>query len=441
MAAIAKVLLAMGTVVSGSDLAAGEATKELEQCGARVYIGHRAEQIGPAEVVVVSTAIGPDNPEVLAARAAGIPVLHRSEMLAEIMHAKKGLAVAGAHGKTTITSMLAFVLHHCGLDPTFVIGGVVPGLGGARYGRGELVIAEADESDRSFLRYRPHIAVVSSIESDHLEHYDGTFAKMVEAFGQFLHNVPVEGGLAILNAGDPHLQVIGRELACRVIWYGRPAHADYRALEIEAHDHRTSFLVSERGHLLGRFSLCIPGEHNVENALTVVAVARELGLEMDELAVHLAAFPGAKRRFEILADGEVLVVDDYAHHPSEIKATIAAARKGYPGRRLVAVFQPHRYTRTHFLFTELAGSFSAADLVVLTEVYAPPPDQWIPGAEGAALAAAAGRESGRPVHFVPERAELPGFLWRMLKPGDVVLFMGAGDITLAAKELAEQMRA
>lgn len=442
MAAIARVLLEMGTQVSGSDLVASEATEVLSALGARVYIGHRSDHVADADVVVFSTAIGPDNPELAAARAAGIPMLHRSDMLAEIMNVRRGIAVAGAHGKTTITSMLAWVLHQSNREPTFVIGGELPGLGGARYGMGQEVVAEADESDGSFLRYRPDIAIVTSVEADHLEHYGGSLSRLVHTFRQFLGNVHTEG-LAVLCADDPWLPEIGKDLTCRVLWYGAKPHSDYQVSHIRHNGSCTFYEVTERGRSLGEFSLMTPGRHNVLNSLAAIAVCRNLGLEPVEISSHLATFPGARRRFEVVAErAGVMIVDDYAHHPSEIRASLRAARTGWPDRRLLAVFQPHRYTRTHYLMNDFAQAFNDAHCVVITEVYSPPPEQPIAGVTGDRLAELIRQHIPHvPVSFVPERADLTEHLAGLVRPGDIVLTMGAGDIWRTARELAFRLEA
>lgn len=439
MAAIAKVLLEMGCQVSGSDLASTDVTKGLAALGAQVAEGHCSENVkGDTDVCVVSTAIKPDNPEVLAARAAGIPVWHRSQMLAEIMNSRVGIAVAGAHGKTTITSMLAWVLHWAGQQPTFLIGGEVAGLGGARYGVGRAVVAEADESDRSFLRYTPHYAIVTSIEADHLEHYEGSFSLLVDTFAQFLGNI-VPGGVAVLCSEDQHLRKIGPFVQQRIIWYGATPDCAYQCRNVRSEGYSTVFDVWEHGRLLGEFRLAIPGRHNVLNSLSVIAVCRELGLAPAEIAPHLATFKGARRRFEVIAEKRgILIVDDYAHHPSEIRATIQAAKTGWPDRRVVAVFQPHRYTRTHYLLDDFAKCFGAADHLVLTEVYAPPPDEPIPGASGSRLAELTRQSLPElPVDFVPARAALAPHLAKLCGPGDIVLTMGAGDIWRTTRELSD----
>lgn len=442
MAAIAHILLEMGVHVSGSDLQESAVTRQLVADGAQVYIGHRAEQIGAAEVVVVSTAITPDNPEVLAAQSVGISIRHRSQMLAEIMEMRYGIAIAGAHGKTTTTSMLAWVLHHAGRKPTYVIGGEVSGLGGAHYGTGPEVVAEADESDRSFLRYHPDLAVVTSIEPDHLEYYHGDFSYLIDTFAQFLSNISPQG-IAVLCRDDQNVYQIGKQLDRQVIWYGATEGSHYLYRHVRAEGFRTVFEVIEQSQVLGEFSLSIPGQHNILNSLAVIAICRALGMEVAAIQPHLASFKGARRRFEVIADvGEVLIIDDYAHHPSEIRATIAGARKGWPNRRVIAVFQPHRYTRTHYLMDDFARCFSDAHHVVLTAVYSPPPDEYIPGAAGEELAVLTQQQSPHvKVDYVPIRQDVAAHVKQLCLPGDIILTMGAGDIWHTSRELASLLGA
>jgi UDP-N-acetylmuramate--alanine ligase len=298
-------------------------------------------------------------------------------------------------------------------------------------------VAEADESDRSFLRYHPQFAVVTNVEADHLEHYEGSFELLVATFGQFLSQIK-PNGVAVLCKDDPHLRAIGPTLASRVVWYGTDPTSDYHYTNARPDGFSTVYNVIERGHSLGEFRLAIPGKHNVLNSLSVIAIGRELGLTPEQLYPHLATFKGARRRFEVVAElNGVLVVDDYAHHPSEIQATLKAVRTGWPERRLVAVFQPHRYTRTHYLMDQFAGSFGDADHVVLTEVYSPPPDEPIPGASGARLAELTRLAApGTPVDFVPEREAVAAHLAEICRSGDIVITMGAGDIWRTGRELA-----
>jgi UDP-N-acetylmuramate--alanine ligase len=441
MSPIAKVLLEMGHRVSGSDLKGSPTTLNLEARGARIQIGHRPENVGRADLVVVSTAIAEDNPELLAARQRGIPVVHRSDMLAALLNERHGIAVAGAHGKTTVTSMIALVLERAGLDPTVVIGGELNDIGGsAKYGRGDYLVAEADESDRSFLRYRPRIAVVTTIEADHLEYYDGTLAKMVASFEEFLRNT-LPGGLAVLGIDDPRVSAIGARRTGRQTTYALEAPADYTADNLALADGGSAFDVHHRGSRLGRMSLVVPGRHNVANALAALAVAAEVGILFETAREHLANFHGAKRRFQFIGEeGGVTVVDDYAHHPTEIRATLRAAREGWPDRRLVAVFQPHRYTRTHFLMEEFGKAFGWADAVVVGRIYSPPPEKPIPGVTAERLARLIEAARGRPVALIEDNRDIVNYLARTVQPGDMVITMGAGDIWMVAEELVARLR-
>lgn len=441
MSPIAKVLLEMGHRVSGSDLKGSSTTLNLEALGARIELGHRPENVRGADLVVVSTAIAETNPELQAARDQNIPVVHRSDMLAALMNERCGIAVAGAHGKTTVTSMIALVLERAGLDPTVVIGGELNDIGGsAKYGRGAYLVAEADESDRSFLRYRPKIAVVTTIEADHLEYYDGTLAKMVATFEEFLHSLPPEG-LAVLGVDDPRVRELRARLPRRAVTYALQVEADYSAQNIRLAERGSEFEVRHRGALLGRVSLVVPGRHNVANALATLAVAAEVGIPFETVRQHLASFHGAKRRFQFIGEERgVMVVDDYAHHPTEIQATLRAAREGWPHRRIVAVFQPHRYTRTHFLMEEFGKAFTCADAVVLARIYSPPPDKPIPGVTAERLARLIEANEGRPVALIEDNRDIVNYLARVVKPGDMVITMGAGDVWMVAEELVSRLR-
>lgn len=441
MSPIAKVLLEMGHHVSGSDLKGSSTTLNLEALGARVHLGHRAENVEGAELVVVSTAITENNPELLAARERGIPVVHRSDMLGALMKERYGIAVAGAHGKTTVTSMIALVLERAGLDPTVVIGGELNDIGGsAKYGRGAYLVAEADESDRSFLRYRPKVAVVTTIEADHLEYYDGTLAKMVATFAEFLEHLPPEG-LAVLGVDDPRVRDLKEHLLRRTTTYALQGEADYTARGITLAERGSTFDVHHRGVRLGSMNLVVPGRHNVANALATLGVAAELGIPFETVREHLAGFHGAKRRFQFIGEeGGVTVVDDYAHHPTEIQATLRAAREGWPDRRIVAVFQPHRYTRTHFLMEEFGKAFGYADAVVLGRIYSPPPDKPIPGVTAERLARLIEANDGRPVALIEDNRDIINYLARTVQPGDMVITMGAGDVWMVAEELVARLR-
>lgn len=441
MSPIAKVLLEMGHRVSGSDLKGSSTTQNLEALGARIAIGHRAENVREAEVVVVSTAISETNPELAAARERGIQVVHRSDMLAALLNERYGIAVAGAHGKTTVTSMIALVLERAGLDPTVVIGGELNDIGGsAKYGRGPYLVAEADESDRSFLRYRPRVAVVTTIEADHLEYYEGTLTKLVATFEDFLGNLTPDG-VAVLGVDDPRVGELRQRLDRRVVTYALQTPADYSARHIQLAERGSSFEVCHRGAPLGRLSLTVPGRHNVANALATLAVAAEVGIPFEAVAEHLEAFHGAKRRFQFIGEeGGVTVVDDYAHHPTEIQATLRAAREGWPSRRIVAVFQPHRYTRTHFLMEEFGKAFNYADSVVLARIYSPPPDKPIPGVTAERLARLIEANERKPVALIEDNRDIVNYLARTCRPGDMVITMGAGDVWMVAEELVSRLR-
>ncbi len=437
MSGIAEVLHNLGFRVSGSDLGEGAAVRRLRAQGITVAVGHRPEQVADADVVVVSSAVTADNPEVQAARAARIPVVPRAEMLAELMRFRYGIAVAGTHGKTTTTSLVASVLAEGGLDPTFVIGGRLNSAGAhARLGAGPYLVAEADESDASFLHLQPMLAVVTNIDADHMETYGGDFDRLRATFLDFLHHLPFYG-LAVVCLDDPVIRKLLPEIARPVRTYGFHPEADLRAEDWRQSGLESCFTLVEGDQ---RHSLCVrlPGRHNVQNALAAVAVARELGLGMEAVDRALREFQGIGRRFqtwgEITLGGQrVLLVDDYAHHPRELAATLAAARAGWPDRRLVAVFQPHRYTRTRDLFEDFTAVLEEADAVVLSEVY-PAGEAPIAGADGRALARAL-RLRGRlePV-FAESVDELPGLLERVVREGDLVLTLGAGDIgTLPAR--------
>src|SRR6188508_3283991 len=422
MSGIAEVLLTLGYKVSGSDLQASDTTRRLEELGGRIFIGHLATHIGEAQVVVISSAVSSQNPEVLAAKAKQIPVIPRAEMLAELMRLKFGVAIAGAHGKTTTTSMVANILAQGGLDPTMVIGGKVNALGShARLGRGELLVAEADESDGSFLRLSPTIVAVTNLDREHLDHY-GSMERICESFLEFINKVPFYG-LAVLCADDERLRALFPKIVKRYYTYGLSetdgVALDFRATEIVAKQGGSEFRAFFRTRNLGPFRLSVPGIHNVSKAL--------------------AAFTGVERRFHLRGEtNDIMVVDDYGHHPTEIKATLAAAKQGWPDRRLVVLFQPHRYTRTRDLLEEFSHAFRQADHLFLTEIYAAsePP---IPGVSGAKLAEAI-RGAGHPsVTFVEQKDRLVEVVFPQLKPGDLVLTLGAGDIWKAGPALLAKL--
>lgn len=437
MSGIAEVLLAHGFEVSGSDQRDGETTKRLASQGARIVIGHRSENLQQVDVVVFSSAIPRDNPELVEARERGVPVIPRAEMLAELMRLKDGIAIAGSHGKTTTTSLVATVLRAAKLDPTVIIGGKLNQLGSsAARGQGDLLVAEADESDGSFLHLTPTIATITNIDAEHLDHYPDHEA-IKDAFVAFANRVPFYG-LVIACLDHPHVQSILPRIDKRVATYGLSAQADYRAQRPEMIGLSTRFEVLRRGEPMGTFEVRMPGIHNVLNALAVIAVADEVGVDPAVVREALRTFEGVQRRFTVLGEvNGITVVDDYAHHPAEVQATLEAARRAY-NRRVVVAFQPHRYTRTHHLFADLVRAFNAADVVLLTDVYSAG-EAPIEGADSAHLVHAMRQHGHRDVHHVPERADLVAALTGKLLPGDVVVTMGAGSITQTGPELLQAL--
>jgi len=439
MSGIAEVLLSLGYVISGSDAKASESTRRLEVLGAKCFVGHTHGNVTGADVVVFSSAVHADNPELIEARTLGIPVIRRAEMLAELMRLKQGIAIAGSHGKTTTTSLVATVLQHARLDPTVVIGGKLNALGtNARAGQGELLVAEADESDGSFLKLSPVIAVVTNIDPEHLDHYK-THEAIKNAFVDFVERIPFYG-LAVLCLDHPHVQEIIPRIDRRVVTYGTSAQADYRADNIALKGPMTEFDLVRRGDRVGHFAVRLTGRHNVLNTLAVIAIADELEVPIETTREALASFGGVQRRFTIVdeVDG-ITLVDDYGHHPAEIEATLEAAYAGF-GRRLVVAFQPHRYTRTRDLFDAFIRAFNRADVLVMTEVYAAG-EARIEGASGERLADAIRKHGHHRVTFEADKSKLPETLERIVKRGDMVIALGAGDVNQSLKGLAERLRA
>ncbi|MGE0029523.1 MAG: UDP-N-acetylmuramate--L-alanine ligase [Steroidobacteraceae bacterium] len=439
MGGIAEVLVNLGYKVQGSDLRANAVTARLAKMGVKIFIGHAAGQVAGADVVVVSTAVAAGNPELVAAQDARIPVVRRAEMLAELMRFRQGIAVAGTHGKTTTTSLVASVLAEGGLDPTFVIGGQLKSAGAnAKLGTGRYLVAEADESDASFLHLQPVIAIVTNVDNDHLATHGGDFEKLKQSFVEFLHNLPFYG-LAVLCSDDPVVRELLPQVGRPMIRYGLGEDADLRATALEQHGAQTRFQVERAGRKPLPVMLNLPGRHNVCNALAAIAVATEL--EVDDAAIQraLAAFEGIGRRLETVGEvatsaGRVTIVDDYGHHPTEIEATLEAARQAWPGRRLVLAFQPHRYTRTRDLIDDFGRVLSQADALLVTEVYAAG-EEPIANADGRAICRAVrGRGRIEPV-FVEDVHELPAALAGVIEDHDVVLTMGAGSIGAVAHEL------
>ncbi len=438
MSAIAKVLLAKGYAVSGSDIAKSESVHRLQQLGAKIFLGHDAANIEGAEAIVVSTAIAGSNPEVAAAKAQGLPVFHRADMVAALMDERRGIAVAGAHGKTTTTSMIALMLEKTGLDPTIIIGGDIDYLNGnAKLGAGKWLVAEADESDASFLKLNPKIAVVTNIENDHMDHY-GTMDNILRAFAAFLGKLPVSDGLAVLCFDNHHVRDIAARCGRPCISYALDNDADYTASAIAIRGTTTTYQVSHRGHTLGTIEIRVPGRHNIANSLAAVAVGIHVGLSFDQVAEGLAQFQGVKRRFQTKGRvGGIWVVDDYAHHPTEIATTLQAARDVNP-RRLICVFQPHRYTRTKFLRQEFGGAFTKADILILTDVYSAG-EQPIPGIGGETLKEEIERQTDRKVTYIADKANIARYLSEIAEPGDLIMTMGAGNIYLSGEELVERL--
>jgi len=433
MSGIAEVLLNLGYEISGSDAASNAATRRLVSLGARVALGHAPENIAGADAVVVSTAVSASNPEVLAARAARVPVVPRAVMLAELMRLKRGIAIAGTHGKTTTTSLVASVLAAAGLDPTFVIGGRLNSAGAnARLGSGEYIVAEADESDASFLNLLPVMAVVTNIDADHMETYGHDFARLKQAFVEFLSHLPFYGS-AVLCIDDKHVREILPFVSKRVITYGFQEEAQVRATEVEAEGTTMRFVVRREAMPPLPITLNLPGRHNVLNALAAVAIATELGVDDGAIQQALAAFTGVGRRFArygelpIEGGGTYTLIDDYGHHPVEMAATIAAVRGAFPGRRVVLAFQPHRYTRTRDCFEDFVKVLSTVDALLLAEVYAAG-ESPIVAADGRSLARAI-RVAGKvePV-FVERIEDLPEAIGAAVRDGDVVVTMGAGSV-------------
>jgi UDP-N-acetylmuramate--alanine ligase len=440
MSGIAEVLLNLGYRVSGSDLAEGAATRRLAELGARVAVGHAAQNIDGADAVVVSSAVRGDNPEVQAARARRIPVVPRALMLAELMRLRQGVAIAGTHGKTTTTSLVASVLAEGGLDPTFVIGGRLNAAGSnARLGQGEYIVVEADESDASFLHLQPVVAVVTNIDADHMETYGHDFARLKQAFMQFLQNLPFYGS-AILCADDANVRAILPFVSKPVLTYGLGRDAALRAENLEHAAGAMRFAALREGRAPLEVTLNLPGAHNVLNALAAIAVGMELGVADRAILKALAEFRGVGRRFQRCGEvaleggGRFTLIDDYGHHPAEMAATLAAAHGAFPGRRVVLAFQPHRYTRTRDLFEDFVKVLSTADALVLAEVY-PAGEPPIVAADGRSLARAV-RVAGKvePV-FVADAGQLAAAIRRVARDGDVVVTMGAGSIANVPAQL------
>ena len=441
MSGIAEVLVNLGYDVAGSDLKTSAVTERLADMGVEIFIGHDGDNLGSADVVVSSSAVDETNPEVIAARESRVPVVPRAEMLAELMRYRHGIAVAGTHGKTTTTSLIAAIFGEAQLDPTFVIGGLVNSVGSnAQLGASRFLIAEADESDASFLHLQPMVTVVTNIEADHMETYGGDFAVLKRTFIEFLHNLPFYG-VAVLCIDDPVVRELIPEIPRQVLTYGFAEDADYRIADMRPDGLSTAFTVHRPGDKAALpVTLSMPGTHNVLNATAAIAVACDEGLDDIAIQQGLANFAGVGRRFSQLGEialdsGSCLLVDDYGHHPTEVRATLESARQAWPERRIVMVYQPHRYTRTRDLYEDFVAVLSACDVLVLLDVYAAGEDV-IPGADSRSLTRSI-RQRGQvePV-FAETIDEVPAILASLVRDGDVVVTQGAGDITRLAQELA-----
>lgn len=429
MSGIAEILLGLGYRISGSDASVSETTERLRKLGARIYTGHAAENVKDADVVVYTSAVTAEtNVETRSAMEKGIPVIKRAEMLSELMRMKHGIGVAGTHGKTTTTTMAGQVMQAGSFDPTIIVGGRVHSFDqtNAVVGSGDLIIVEADEFDRTFLRLNPALAVITNIDLEHLDVYSDE-SDIKEAFIEFANKVPFYGAV-ILCLDDPMLRSAIPSITRRKLTYGFTPQAQLRPEEVEFGEMYSSFTVVHENRRLGAVRIAAPGEYNVRNALAAIAVGLELEMSFEDIRAGLEQYSGVFRRFQVKLDrDEVIVIDDYAHHPTEVQATLSAARRGWPGRRIVAVFQPHLYSRTRQLYQEFGLSFFDADLLVLTDIY-PSREEPIEGVSGKLIADSAQSYGHRNVHYVPDKQELPEELKKLVEPGDIVITMGAGDI-------------
>jgi UDP-N-acetylmuramate--alanine ligase len=440
MSGIAEILIDQGFSITGSDRAASDNTERLESLGAKVYIGHDAKNLEPeVDVLVYSSAVAPDNPEVMEARQRKIPVIRRAEMLAEVMRLKYGIGIAGTHGKTTTTSMVSLILMEGGIDPTVIVGGRLHGLAGsnARLGKGDFIVVEADEFDRSFLSIAPTIAVLTTLETDHLDCYRD-LEDIKSAFIQFAQKVPFYG-FVVLCLDEPALQDIMPKIKKKIITYGLNGQADLQAVDIVHKKNVSRFLVVREGQDLGEIELQIPGKHNVQNALAAIAVGLELTVPFEKVKAGIEKFTGVFRRWEVKAELDgITVIDDYAHHPTEIRATLAGAKAGWR-RRVIGVFQPHLYSRTRDFYDDFGRAFFNADVLVVTDVY-PAREEPIQGVTGELIVNAAKQYGHKQVHYVPDKKNLPAFLRSIVQKGDIVITMGAGDIWKYGEEFIKKLK-
>lgn len=438
MSGLAEILLSQGFEVSGSDRALTEITEHLSKLGITIYEGHSPENLKDVDVLVYSSAVTVENPEVKAAIERKIPVIKRAEMLAESMRMKYGIGIAGTHGKTTTTSMVGLTLTEGNIDPTIIVGGKLSGLGGtnARLGHGEFIVVEADEFDRTFLKLTPTIAALTTLESEHLDTYKD-LVDIQSAFTEFANKVPFYG-FVVLCLDEPGLQDIIPSINKKIITYGLTPQADVRALDIVHKQFSSEFTVRYKGNELGRIKLNIPGVHNVKNALVAVIIAKELEIEFPVIKRALESFSGVYRRFEIKYNKEILVVDDYAHHPTETSATLAGVRAGW-NRRLIAVFQPHLYSRTRDFYQEFGRSFLNSDIFICTDVY-PAREEPIPGVSGEIIADVAKKFGHKNVMYVPDKKDVPSVLNELKQEGDIIITMGAGDIWKYGEEFIRMIK-
>lgn len=438
MSAIAEVMLDKGFEISGSDLSESAVVKQLRSKGAIIYKGHDAKNVEGKDALVLSSAIHQDNPELVAAKNQGIKLFHRSDILAYLLNASRGIAVAGAHGKTTTSSMISVVLEHAGVDPTILIGGFVDYLkGNAKLGKSEYLVAEADESDGSFLKFYPEIAVVTNIEDDHMDHY-GSMENIIKAFIQFIQNLDQEKGLAVLCFDNENIRNIVTKIDRKYISYGIEHDADYMANNIETIGAKTSFDVIYKGENLGSVCLNIPGKHNVLNALATIAVCHYMGLSLEQISSGLKVFSGTKRRFQTkFKNDEVWIVDDYAHHPTEIQTTIKAAKQTKP-KRLIVAFQPHRYSRTQLLRKEFGSCFKGADVLVLTDIYAASENP-IEGISGKTIVDEVKMQTGVDAVYIEKLEDIAPWLKDNMQAGDLIITMGAGNIYTVGEKLAQNL--
>jgi UDP-N-acetylmuramate--alanine ligase len=438
MSGIAEVMLNLGYKISGSDLKETEITKRLAGLGVKIYKGHRPQNVKGADVVIISSAIKKDNIEVEEAKRLQIPVIPRAEMLAELMRMKYGIAVAGSHGKTTTTSMIAHVLEKANLDPTIILGGRLKTIGAnAKLGDGDFIVAEADESDRSFLYLFPYMAVITNLDKEHLDHY-GSVEEIKQTFIDFARKVPFYSSV-ILCLDDPNTQSLIPFIDRRIITYGFSAQADLYAQDLEFREFSSSAIIFFKQRKIGKLKLNVPGIHNIYNALASIGVGLDLELSPSVILEALENYPGIGRRFELKAKiNNILLIDDYAHHPSEIKATLQSAKSGW-ARRVVAIFQPHRYTRLSFLMKEFATSFNQAEILILTEIF-PAGEQPIEGIDGYRLYEEIEKYGHKNVYYEKDLFKIPLLLKKIIKPGDLIITMGAGNIYQILPEIIEIMK-